>query len=358
LVAAVGADQSVGLIHFDSHYDTVAEVSGETLYDRRMYVMEAPVVEKPVPVIIDTDMGSDDWMAMLILLRSPKVDVKAVTVTGTGLAHIEAGTKNALDLLALASHESVPVAKGSSTPLRGSHTFPKDWRENTDGLWGLTLHPNRHPPVDKTAVDTIISVIEGSAEKVTLFAIGPLTNIASALLKAPNIKANLKMIYVMGGAVYVPGNVEGKNPEIMNTGAEWNMYIDPYSASVVFASGAPVTLIPLDATNQVPVTLDFYGRLKEVRTTPEADFFFKILTQRLDWINKRQFFFWDQLAAAVLLDESLAIIQKIPIKVVESEGAESGCTIPDENSGSRIRICTSADSARFENLILNVLNGR
>ena len=133
--------------------------------------MDSPVVEKPAPVIIDTDMGADDWMAMLILLRSAKVDVRAVTVTGTGLAHTDAGTKHALDLLALASHETIPVAKGSSAPLRGSHTFPESWRESTDRMWGLTLPPNHYPPTQKTAVDTIISVIEESPDKVTLLGI-------------------------------------------------------------------------------------------------------------------------------------------------------------------------------------------
>ena len=98
--------------------------------------------------------------------------------------------------------------------------------------------------------------------------------------------------------------------------------------------------------------------MKEDRITPEAHFFFKILTQRLDSINTGQYFFWDQLAAAVVIDESLAIIEEISIKVVESESDESGRTTPDDYNGSRIRVCVSAESTRFQNLILTSLNGR
>jgi inosine-uridine nucleoside N-ribohydrolase len=317
--------------------------------------VNATVVGKPRPVIIDTDMGADDWMAILILLRSPKADVKAVTVTGAGLAHIDAGTKNALDLLSLASHETVPVAKGGPIPLRGSHTFPLNWRETTDNMLGLTLPTNQNPPAPTTAIDTIISVIEGSPEKVTILAIGPLANVAAALLKKPSIKAKLHMIYVMGGAVHVTGNVGAIHPQ--NSSAEWNIYIDPHAASVVFASGAPVTLIPLDATNQVPVTLDFCCRLKKEGVTPEADFVSEVLTQKIDLIKDGRYFFWDPLAAAILMDESLATFQEVAIRVIESEGDESGRTVADNENGNQIRVCVSAESTQFQNLILDVING-
>lgn len=312
--------------------------------------------EIPIPIILDTDMGADDWMAMLILLCSPKVTIKAITVTGAGLAHIEAGTKHALNLLALANHENIPVSKGSLTPLRGSHSFPASWREGTDGMLGLALPPNQYFPAQENAVDTIISVLQESLEKVTILAIGPLTNIASALLKEPGIRDKLNMIYIMGGAVFVPGNVGETYPEIENSTAEWNIYIDPYAASVVFDSGVPITLIPLDATNEAPVTLDFYNRLKKENTTPESDFFFKILTQELDSINNGQYYFWDPLAAGITIDENIATIQEVSIKVVESESNESGRTIPDGEKESQIRVCVSADRNQFENLILNILN--
>jgi len=155
------------------------------------------MLTESAPLIVDTDMGTDDWMAILILLRSPKVDVKAITVTGAGLTRIEAGTKNALNLLSLAAHKTIPVGKGGSTPLRGSHSFPEKWRESTDTMPGPTLRPNQNIPASKTAIDTIISVIEESPEKVTVLALGPLTNVAAALLKKPSIKSKLHMIYVI-----------------------------------------------------------------------------------------------------------------------------------------------------------------
>jgi Inosine-uridine preferring nucleoside hydrolase len=93
----------------------------------------------PRPVVIDTDMAADDWMALLYLLRRPDVAVKAITVTGDGEAHCESGTRHARGIVALANRGIIPVACGRTTPLRGNHAFPAQWRADVDSLLGLTL---------------------------------------------------------------------------------------------------------------------------------------------------------------------------------------------------------------------------
>jgi inosine-uridine nucleoside N-ribohydrolase len=317
--------------------------------------MDKTVIEKSSPIIYDTDMGADDWIALLMLLRCPKIDIKSITVTGAGMAHIESGVQHAHDLLLLASHELIPVAKGSEVPLRGSHAFPASWREETDNMHGLSLPHFQFPSSPKDAVDTIISVIQESLEKVTLLATGPLTNVAVSLIREPSIISKLKMIYIMGGAVNVPGNIETTYPQIKNTVAEWNIFVDPFAASIVFASGAPITLIPLDATNQAPVTEEFYDQLKQRRITAEANFVFKILTQKLDSIRNRQYYFWDPLAVGITIDESLGTVRNFKIRVLESEGDESGRTLSDE-SGNPARVCIDVDNARFQKFCLDILN--
>lgn len=319
--------------------------------------MNNSINNTPIPVVFDTDMGADDWMAMLILLRSSNVAIKAVTVTGTGLANADAGAKHALNLLALSNRSKIPVAKGSSTPLKGNHAFPTSWREDTDNMLGLTLPSSQNLPTEESAVNTIISTLQESTEKVTILATGPLTNIASAFLKDSSITQKVKMIYVMGGAVFVSGNVEETYPQIKNSTAEWNIFIDPYAASVVVNSGVPVTLIPLDATNQVPVTFEFYNRLKEESKTTESEFFLKILTQQLDSIKSGQYYFWDPLAAALVINENFVTIKEVTVKVINSDDGESGRTIPDNENGSQIRVCISANSEEFERFILRTLNG-
>ncbi|MBN1315816.1 MAG: nucleoside hydrolase, partial [Anaerolineales bacterium] len=202
------------------------------------------------PVVIDTDMAPDDWLAILYLLGRSDVNVRAITVTGAGEAHCAAGTRNARNLTALAGRPEIPVACGRETPLEGDHTFPTAWRERVDDLLGLTLPENSREPSSEPAVELLARIIQGSPHKVHLITLGPLTNVAEALEVEPGLVMNLEMITVMGGAVEVAGNV-GSSSNIENYVSGWNFYVDPRAAAEVFSSGAPITLVPLDATNYV-----------------------------------------------------------------------------------------------------------
>src|SRR5262249_11407025 len=146
-------------------------------------------------------------MALLYLLRRPDVTVKAITVTGVGEAHCEPGARHARSLVALANRGNIPVACGRTTPLQGNHVFPTQWRADVDSLLGLTLPNPTTTLVQQTAVDLLTSTIQASPEKIVLLTLGPLTNIAEALQRTPSLVKKLAMIYIMGGAVEVPGNI-------------------------------------------------------------------------------------------------------------------------------------------------------
>ena len=317
----------------------------------------SPVPAGTKPIVIDTDMAIDDWMAILYLLQRSDVAVQVITVTGTGEAHCNPGTRNASGLLALAGNADIPVACGRETPLRGNHTFPESWREAVDTLLGLSLPSNPYPPSNQTAVELLYSIIQSSPQKVVLVTLGPLTNVAEALQSKPSLVHNLEMIYVMGGAVDVPGNIQASGVDTNNLVAEWNFYVDPHAAAVVFESGVPITLVPLDATNHAPLAMAFYRRLEADLTTPEADFVYQVLTQMQDFIRSGGYFFWDPLTAAVATDESLCTFRRQTLKVIEEEGSESGRTLRSED-GISIRVCVAADGPRFETVFLDALNGR
>ena len=174
------------------------------------------------------------------------------------------GTRHALNLVALAGRPEIPVSCGRATPLKGGHNFPNVWRAQVDNLLGLTLPENSHEIATETAVELLTRIIQTSPRRVHLLVLGPLTNVGEALEGDPTLVENLARITVMGGAVQVPGNV-GSSSRIENEVAEWNIYVDPHAAALVFNSGAPITLVPLDATNHVPVTRDFYQRLENDR---------------------------------------------------------------------------------------------
>lgn len=316
-----------------------------------------PFTGTPYPVLIDTDMAADDWMAILYLLNRADVRVEAITVTGTGEAHCDPGIENAMRLTALAGQPDIPVSCGRETPLEGDHTFPADWRERVDSLAGLTLADNPASPASQDAVDLLITKITTNPEKVTILTLGPLTNLAEALQTAPEIIENIEMLYLMGGAVDVPGNVGYSNAGIDNTAADWNIYVDPHATAIVLQSGVPITLIPLDASNEVPVTMDFVKRLKKDRSTPEAEFVYDVLanTRYNDFVRQGGFYFWDPLAAAILTDHSLATFETRTITVIEEEGNQSGRTQANE-SGSPVRMAVEVEEELFEQLFLDTLN--
>jgi pyrimidine-specific ribonucleoside hydrolase len=314
-----------------------------------------PFTGTPRPIIIDTDMAGDDWMAILYLLNRPDVSIEAITVTGTGEAHCEPGVRNAMRLTALAGQPDIPVSCGRETPLQGNHTFPADWRENVDALAGLTIPENPASPAPQSAVELLAATLQSSPDKTTILTLGPLTNLAELLLAVPEATNNIDMVYIMGGAVEMPGNVGYSNAGIDNQTAEWNIYVDPHAAALVFQSGVPITLIPLDATNHAPVTDRFVKRIKKDRQTPEAQFVFDLLTKYDDFIRTGGYYFWDPLAAGILTENSLATFVTKTLIVIEEEGNDSGRTQVSGN-GASIRVAVNVNGERFEQLFLDTLN--
>jgi pyrimidine-specific ribonucleoside hydrolase len=208
-------------------------------------------------------------------------------------------------------------------------------------------------------VELLTAKIMAMPDKVTIITLGPLTNLAELLQSAPEIKENIEMVYLMGGAVDVPGNVGASHAGIDNAAADWNIYVDPRAAAIVLQSGAPITVIPLDATNHVPVTTKFIDRLKDERETPEARFAYEVLTQTQysNFIRSGGYYLWDAIAAAILTDNSLAAFETRNLTVVEEEGNQSGRTQAGEN-GRPFRVAVDVDAERFEQLFLDTLSKR
>jgi inosine-uridine nucleoside N-ribohydrolase len=307
--------------------------------------------QDPVPVVIDSDMTSDDWMATLFLLNDPDFTVKAITVTGTGFAYCDAGVQSALGLLALTDYGDVPVSCGAESPMMGDNAPPAEWRTTVETVEGLDL-PEGGDPVAQDAVTLFTSVIQDSPEPVTVLALGPLTNVGEALEATPELVDNIEMIYVMGGAV----DVEGSSVSEKNTVAEWNMYCDPHAARLVFESGAPITLVPLDATNEVPVTPEFVAQLDAEKTTPESEFVAALLANNAESIEAGSYYFWDPLAAAVMSDPSLVTLTPRDVTVIDIPGApDDGRTKPVAN-GSEILVATAPDGEGVEASLIAAWN--
>lgn len=301
----------------------------------------------PRRVIIDTDMAHDDWTAVLYLLQRPDIEVIAVTVAGTGEAHCAPGMHHALELIQLAGESNIPVACGRKTALGNGHEFPAEWRTSVDALGGLDL-PDSPAVAEQTPAPQLISELAATHPGLTILTLGPLTNLAEALSADSALAGNIEMVYIMGGAVRVEGNVAE------DWLAEWNVYADPLAMQMVLDSGAPLTLVPLDATNYVPVTNDFYRRLGGQRTSPIAEFIYLSLTAQQDMIREQTIAFWDPLTASILADNSLATFETLTLRV-EQTGPASGQTLEDP-AGANVRVALTANRADFEDYLLQVLN--
>lgn len=306
--------------------------------------------KSPVPILIDTDMAPDDWIAILFLLNREDVRVGAITVCGTGEAHAVPGARNALKLLALAGDHDIPVAAGRSRPLEGTRSFPRVMRWAMDRLLLLPLPDSPRSPSPLSAVDLMASTLRESDQPVTVFSFGPLTNLALCLQKHPAAAANISSIYCMGGALEVPGNIHTLRPFSRNRTAEWNIYIDPVAANIVFRSQIPVTIVPLDASNPVPVTIHQLENLDAMEESVEAQFCARTLTRLKSRVSSGKLSLWDPLTAVVGLEPDLAFFSTYTIEVVEN-GPEAGRTVIQQG-GAAIRVCTWIDPVLFERSLL------
>lgn len=316
------------------------------------------------PVIIDTDVALDDWMAILYLLMNPTVDVIGITTTGVGAAHLTPGTTIVLKLLQAAGQPAIPVAMGAQAPLLYSNVFPGSWRQTVDSAYGLTLPENRNSRQGVDAGSLITSLLNGSPTKVTILSIGGGTNLGALLAEQPALVSKIDRIVVMGGAINVPGNVNGFNPDYSNVVAEWNIFIDPLGAQNMFSSGAPITLVPLDACNQVPLDLSFYDQLQTYiqgtkTPTPAALIIYQGLTTQLSTIKENQYFFWDPLAAVALTNGNFLAMQPMNLLVnqILCEEKDSSGLIYSDPSGPAITVAMGADAARVKSQFFNVITG-
>ena len=327
----------------------------------------------PLPIIIDTDVALDDYMAILYLLMNPDVQVLGITTTGVGAAHLTAGTTNVLKLLELAGQPNIPVAMGTSSPLQYSNVFPGSWRSLVDSLYDIPLPTPSITPVSQTAEEWLTSTILGAGTALSILSIGGGTNLGTALPKIPQsvLRQGVGNLVMMGGALNVPGNVNAFNPDYNNTVAEWNIFIDPQGAQNVLQSGLPITLIPLDASNQVPLDTSFYQALMAAVVDAQGSqiarqvsaFLFAGLSTQLGTIVQsgvNGYFFWDPLAALALADTSGSIVQTKPIQLLVQtqldEGADtSGSLI--QGSGALIDVALTADASLARSTFLSTIAG-
>ncbi|MDP3063536.1 MAG: nucleoside hydrolase [Chloroflexota bacterium] len=296
----------------------------------------------PRKLLIDTDPGTDDLIALLMALRSPELEVVGVTTVG-GNARLAHTTRNALRILEHIGRADVPVAPGASRPLRGRFTYAYDFH----GPAGLTARlplPQTRPTPGR-ASDFIYRTLAASPGRVSILALGPLTNLARLLRKHPGAKRLMGELVVMGGAVGVPGNV---TPH-----AEFNVFNDPLAAQEVLASGIPITLVDLRVCRQALFRKADLARLGGKGRA--AELALRVLKGWFRLHPKREAYdLCDPLATGVLLDPTLVTTEAVSLGVDVSDGPERGKTYVAATPGP-VHVTREVDAERFKELMFRLL---
>ncbi len=272
--------------------------------------------------ILDTDPGIDDALTILYALASPEVKMEAITVVN-GNCPMKQGVINALSVLELLNASSIPVAAGMDRPL----VLPVVNAEVTHGKNGLgyaELPIPRTEPHPSHAVELIKDYVFQYPGEINIVAIGPLTNLAMLVRLYPQVVGKVKHLYIMGGAINHCGN--------MTPQAEFNIYCDPHAAHIVFHSGIPFTLVPLDVTYQTLMTEKDLERINQVHSTV-SDFIVESSHYVMEFLSESQEVMGcalnDPLALAALFQPNLLDINHLVLDVDTNHGVSMGKTFAD-----------------------------
>lgn len=308
-------------------------------------------------VLIDTDPGIDDAIAILLALTSPEVEVRGITVVH-GNVPVEAGTLNAFKVLDLAGRRDVPVVRGAAAPLLRPPRHA-ELVHGADGLAGLFPPPQDVQPHPGDAAAFIARTLDRAEEPMTLITLGPLTNVATAFTAAPEVTGKLARVVIMGGAIRREGNV--------TPAAEFNIFADPEAAAIVLRAGAPVTLVPLDVTMQAIFPGDALERLARSeqpveRAVGELGLFVTRVYRRYFGIDG--FALHDPLAVGVALDPTLVRTEDLWVDVETHGDLTAGETvadfwhIPEPWGEPNASVALGVDADRFYELLCTRLFGR
>ena len=277
----------------------------------------------PTRIIIDTDPGVDDALTFLLALASPEIKLEALT-TIHGNIGIEKTTRNALAVLELANASHIPVARGCELPLISELATSGEAVHGQSGIGKAILPEPKSKVVDRHAIDFLIERILSEPNQFTLFTIGPMTNLALAIRKEPRIVPALKELIIMGGAIRQGGNATPL--------AEFNIHADPHAAHVVFHSGIPITLIPLDVTYKCLLTIADVERLNKINS-PIARFVRDATAVYMEFYKKYENFdgcaLHDPLTLATIIAPELFTYEEHHVDVDISGGVSTGKTFAD-----------------------------
>jgi inosine-uridine nucleoside N-ribohydrolase len=295
----------------------------------------------PFRVIIDTDPGVDDALALLLAMRSPELKIEAITPVA-GNVPLELTLPNALRMVEIAGRTDIPVAAGAKSPLL-RRLVTATYAHGENGLGGAVFPEPKTKPATQPAAEMICQIVRKSPGEITLLTIGPLTNVATALNMDSELAGMIRGLVMMGGSLS-GGNI--------TPAAEFNIYVDPEAAKIVFQSGIPITMVGLDVTRKTSLTEEHLRQLRAGQN-PVSQAAAAIAGNAIQHNRERGFLvgpnMHDSLAIAAFIDPSLLTFRDYYVDVETTGELTAGETLGySPNAGDlRRRPEMEKDAAAF-----------
>jgi len=309
-----------------------------------------------IPVIYSHGGGPCDIGGMVFFAKHPQVDLIGL-VLSRGEFYPQLAVKTwPIFLFDVLNSKSTAVGIGTETPLDPNpHEFPESWRGPSSNFWDHELPPQSTNFQTRDGYQLIIDLVNNSPDKVTIVAMGSMTDVALALKQDPGIIDNISHVVIMGGAFTVPGNLSDGPEPTNNTTAEWNMYIDATAAKSIFDSGVPVSIVPLDAIQYLVQSKD----INAINTIddPGVKYVAAMWNQQWGWSNNNGFLIWDTITATAVTDPENFHWVNDGVDVITEPGDFQGTTIPLNDGSQNIRYATGADYQAIMELLLATFRG-
>ncbi|MBD2441467.1 nucleoside hydrolase [Nostoc sp. FACHB-110] len=297
-------------------------------------------------VLMDHDGGVDDYLATMLLLTMEHIELLGVIVTPAD-CYIQPAVSATRKIIDLMGFSHIPVAEST---VRGINPFPRMYRRDSLIVDHLPILNQRDIIstflVAEPGQDFMIRVLRQAPEPVTLMVTGPLTTVAVALDKAPDIAAKIAKIVWMGGALNVGGNVEKSLEAGQDGSAEWNVYWDAVSAARVWQTQIEIIMCPLDLTNNVPVTSDIVCQIAKQRHYPISD----LAGQCYALVIPQDYYFWDVLATAYLGHPEFYQLREWETEIITTGQSQGRTKVV--SGGRKIYAMDQVDQEAFYNYIL------
>ena len=312
-------------------------------------------LNEEIPFIFSHDGAPDDIATLVYITKHPYIELIGV-IQSYGEQHpTQSIDEWQVFLCNVLDYDDAAIAVGSETPVDlNPNEFPAGWRSGADNFWGLDLPAKADDYDAAIGYELIVDLVKNSPDKVTILVTGAQTDMALALQEDASIADNISQIVIMGGAFNVKGNLYESAGYEDNEVAEWNIYVDPLAAKIVFNSGVPLSIVPLDGSDDFMINAIYHAKIRD-SVDPALEVLSQLWEQQLNWWGGDGFKIWDIVAAAAVPHPEYFTWTYDGVDVIAEAGELHGQTIVLKNGSQITRFASDTDYKMVRDSIFKVL---